>query len=115
MSLLQPWLSHSECRSRRICDPLATTADDLVATWSGNNDHQVQFSFNSDGPFVKDDLIALCPEDVVCVWSGIVTSIGTYKYDNEAVSLSYDIEKSGFDVTTPRRWTSTGARPSNSS
>lgn len=65
---------------------------DVVGTWSGKGPNwEVKFTFNTDGTFDKADLVAPCPADQVCFWSGIINNSGTYTYDSfsDTLNLTY--------------------------
>ncbi|WP_437672032.1 hypothetical protein [Sorangium sp. So ce131] len=44
--------------------------------------------FDADGSFLGQDLVSPCPPDVVCIWSGIVSTRGTYSVDDDTILLS---------------------------
>lgn len=80
----------------------------VVGNWSGKNPDaqwEVQFNFSDDGSFSKQDLVAPCPPNAVCVWSGIIFNTGSYKYDSLAdqITLSFDTKNDfGGKVTLPK-------------
>lgn len=73
----------------------------LTGTWNGEADWPIEWSFRPDATFTKRDLIAPCPPDAECIWSGIVTNTGTWDLGAESVGLTYDQTETFEGVTTP--------------
>lgn len=73
----------------------------LTGEWTGTGAWPVEWSFRPDGTFTKRDLIAPCPDDVNCIWSGIVTNTGTWELDPVRVKLTYDAADNLEGATTP--------------
>ncbi|AUX46416.1 uncharacterized protein SOCE26_079220 [Sorangium cellulosum] len=44
--------------------------------------------FDARGTFLGQDLVSPCPPDVVCIWSGIVSTRGTYTVEEDTIFLS---------------------------
>ena len=69
---------------------VATSAQ-LVGSWispaCGRRTYVRQIEFNTDGKFAAQDLVSPCPPDVVCFWSGILHTLGTYEVRNETIEL----------------------------
>ncbi len=76
---------------------------DIEGAWTGAapGGWDVQWRFDADGTFTKTDLIAPCPEGVMCVWSGVVVNQGTWSVDFSLVSLTYTTPSAMAGATTP--------------
>lgn len=75
----------------------------LTGLWSGEGEWPIEWSFKPDMTFSKQDLIAPCPPDVECIWSGIVTNTGRWRLESDSVQLTYDQTESFDGVTTPEQ------------
>lgn len=82
-------------------NPYDATAAEVVGDYTGTNQWDIEWAFEADGTFTKTDLVAPCPPDVACVWSGIVTNTGTWAAKKGAISLSYDSPDNMAGATTP--------------
>ncbi len=51
--------------------------------------YERRITFERDGDFTMQDLVAPCPPDVQCIWSGIVGFEGTYRVRKGEVLLTY--------------------------
>ena len=84
--------------------PIACPAGDLLGTWTSGAGEggafERHYRFVADGTFTVEDLVAPCPPDVVCVWSGIVTNRGSWTETDGAVALKYQLPLSSVD----RQW-----------
>lgn len=89
-------------------EPHTATSAEVVGTWSGTYTWDIQWIFAADGTFTKHDLIAPCPADVMCVWSGIVTNTGTWAVKQGIVALSYNSPTTQGGATTPKSLATTG-------
>ncbi|MFI6943596.1 hypothetical protein ACIBI4_30395 [Streptomyces sp. NPDC050418] len=68
----------------------------VAGTWTsprGGADraYERRITFERDGGFTMQDRVAPCPQDVQCVWSGIVDMAGTYTYEAGEVVLEYAV------------------------
>jgi hypothetical protein len=68
----------------RTCAPIAVAGD-----WSSPGNFERRYHFSADGSFVLEDLVAPCPIDAVCVWSGIIVNRGTWSEHDGRVTLAY--------------------------
>ena len=73
----------------------------VVGEWTANSEWETVLSFSSDGLFRKTDLIAPCPADTECVWSGIVVNTGTWTLRATAIDLTYSAPDTFAGATTP--------------
>ncbi|MER7173184.1 hypothetical protein [Streptomyces mesophilus] len=53
--------------------------------------YERRITFERDGSFAMQDLVAPCPPKVQCVWSGIVHIDGTYRVEKGEVLLTYAV------------------------
>ncbi len=67
----------------------------LGSFWNRTGDYPVEYNFGKDGQYQKAEYIAPCPADVVCVWSGIKYSYGTYKIFDTVLGLYFQGNTSG--------------------
>ncbi len=81
--------------------PRDPTVASVVGEWSAIGEWETVFSFSSDGLFRKTDLIAPCPPDSECVWSGIVVNTGTWTLGTSSIGLSYPAPDTFAGATTP--------------
>lgn len=61
----------------------------IAGEWSGAGTVERRYHFAADGSFDVEDRVSPCPEDVVCVWSGIIFKGGTWSEDGDRVRLTY--------------------------
>lgn len=63
----------------------------LIGTWvspsCGDRTYARRIQFDAGHSFRAQDLVSPCPEDVVCVWSGIVHTNGTYAVEEDTIVL----------------------------
>lgn len=80
----------------------AVTPWELTGAWgspsSSERGHPREIRFDASGTYRMDDLVSPCPPKVVCVWSGITHTGGTYRIEGDTVLLTY---AEGGTVTGP--------------
>lgn len=68
--------------------------DAPTGTWTsascGDRSYTREISLATDMTFVARDLVAPCPPNVACVWSGIVERKGTWTLDGTKLTLTTD-------------------------
>lgn len=90
-----------------VCSATTTSAHvpaktEVQGAWSGKGSYQVNFQFNADGTFSKEDLVAPCPAGATCFWSGIVTNSGKWTVGaTNTVKLTYLSPSNQAGATTP--------------
>jgi hypothetical protein len=79
--------------------------ESLVGSWSspscGARRYPRSLQFNGDSTFAARDLVSPCPPDVVCVWSGIVHTRGTYVVEEGTIFLNDKADPSPVIVSFP--------------
>ena len=70
----------------------------LLGSWvspaCGQRTYVRQIEFNPNGKFVAQDLVSPCPRDVVCFWSGIIHTLGSYRVEEGTIELRPDQPRS---------------------
>ena len=89
------------------CDgPQAYTPglEELVGEWTAKGPQwEVQLTFNKDFTMQKRDLVAPCPPEAVCFWSGIVTNEGAFQINPNDVELKFSTDNDfNGGVTLPK-------------
>jgi len=91
--------------SPNTCQPPGSettfSTSDVIGRWSDTKDWEIQWQFNSDGTFSKLDMIAPCPPDVQCFWSGIVSNAGRWNLSGFDILLSYDHPNNSHNIYNP--------------
>jgi hypothetical protein len=68
------------------------TPADVVGEWKsapcGARKYERRITLAKDGSFTAQDLVSPCPKGVVCVWSGIIDTKGTWKQEGKKVLLT---------------------------
>ncbi|MSP91978.1 MAG: hypothetical protein EXR79_09305 [Myxococcales bacterium] len=69
----------------------AIGAAELASWWTDVTDgkYATTYQFKADGTFVRQDAVSPCPTGAVCLWSGIVTSAGSWAIKGTAVQLKW--------------------------
>lgn len=81
------------------------TSAELVGEWKsppcGARKYERRITFAKDGSFTAQDLVSPCPKGVVCVWSGIIDTKGTWKQEGNTIHLTTASQSSGPKVGSP--------------
>ena len=66
-------------------------AAELAGWWSDVVDgkYATSYQFQASGTFSREDAVSPCPAGATCIWSGIVTSAGTWTIKGMAVQLKW--------------------------
>ena len=56
----------------------------------GARNYERAFLFMTDGTFVAEDRVALCPPNAKCAWSGVLTWKGRYRLSESRIDLEVD-------------------------
>ena len=71
-------------------------------TWSsarcGARGYERRITFAADGTFTAQDRVSPCPENVVCVWSGVINRGGTYTLKGTTLRLKAEAPAPGVTV-----------------
>ena len=68
--------------------PAGGVAGRWISPSCGARKYERRFTFADDGTFEALDLVSPCPKGMACVWSGIVTSKGTWKMAGDQIRLA---------------------------
>ena len=70
--------------------PHAASLGVVTGAWTGTGPSwPIRLELGGDLTIVQRDLVSPCPLDVVCVWSGIVISQGTFVLDGTSLALTW--------------------------
>ena len=67
-----------------------------VSPSCGERSYPRVIQLDSNGRFAAQDLVAPCPKDVVCFWSGIIFYQGAYQVDARGIRLKVEGSDRGF-------------------
>jgi len=74
------------------------TIEDVLGSWQngscGTRKYTRNITLFSDNRFEAADLIAPCPPEVRCVWSGVISWRGTFTFAEDRVTLKTETEPS---------------------
>lgn len=84
--------------------PAVLASGDVGGVWhelsgTGSEDW---YTFHADGTFQREDAVSPCPPGAKCFWSGIVTSLGTWKVAGSQVVLTWTQKAAQTKNTFPK-------------
>ncbi len=84
-------MSTGACCTDKAFAPKAIVVDQLAGGWDDLNDgkYPSTYTFAANGTFSRSDAVSPCPPGAVCIWSGIVTTAGTWKLNGATVALTW--------------------------
>ena len=85
-------MSAGACCTDKAFAPKAISAGQLAGEWSDVVDgaYPTTYAFLANGTFSRADAVSPCPAGAVCIWSGIVTTGGTWKLAGTTVALTWN-------------------------